>query len=149
MNALYVGLRNTDEMVQKFSQKHIMMIAGLEDKCCTCNSDENESQDCCDCVSNSLDNHCGAELMGRCRLQRLHAYFQYLHVYYGAEIGELDFSIVDVPDTAHNSCIIQDERVQESMFGMSKTTVEPDYETTSNANNLLLGVLVILLSFIM
>ena len=116
-----VQARDTDEMVDKFSRKNVTFVAGLEDRCCACDSVGNDNQYCCVCDNSAgtswgIDDTCGAELMGRCRLQRLHAYFQYLQQFYEYS-PDLNYQIIDVPDTEHDWCIIHDERVRESMFG--------------------------------
>ena len=99
--------------INNFGRKQILFVAGQADHCCSCTG--TSSSYCCECKSGSLDSNCAAELMGKCRLQRLHAYKQYLDLYFG-DVESSMREIIDVPEIAHSGCVVQDENVKTSMF---------------------------------
>merc|ERR1719483_172349 len=114
--------------IDLFARKNLLFVGGQADHCCSCTG--NEISYCCECKSGSLDSTCSAELMGRCRLMRLHVYYQYLNVYFGG-VGSGNRKIVDVPGIAHSGCVIQDENVRNLMFSLNEGDENTTEETVT------------------
>jgi len=101
----YMTQRTKENLINSFPQRNVSYLLGVAD---VCNHDFH-----CGCEDHGLDTSCSGLLLGWCRYERGHAYYQHLEHVYGKAVHNL----VECPHIEHDGCgMLQCPTAKVAMF---------------------------------
>jgi len=95
----YPNTTTVEKAVSQYADRDVVYLSGESD---VCDARYMTDEHCTDCVPDDggLDTSCEAFSQGWCRMSRLHAFSQYVSVFYGTPTH----SLLSVPGVGHSGC---------------------------------------------
>ena len=100
----YPAATGADAARAQYAARRVTYASGSSD---VCDAPYMTAHDCVACRPDDggLDGSCEADAQGYCRMARLHAFAQYVHLYYGERnVSSASHRLVAVPGVGHSGC---------------------------------------------